>query len=145
MRLRVSGEGEAGISGGPPGDLYVVISIRPHPLFVRDGADLHCEVPISFVQAALGAEIDVPTLDGKVKLRIPEGTQSGKILRLRGRGLHTLRSSGRGDQLVRIFVEIPTKLTGRQRDLLEQFAQETGTEVSPVIRGFLEKLKDLFD
>jgi len=145
MRLRVSGEGEAGISGGPPGDLYVVISIRPHSLFVRDGAELHCEVPIPFAQAALGSEIEVPTLDGKVKLRIPEGTQSGKIFRLRGKGLHTLRSGGRGDQLVRIFVEVPTKLTARQREILEQFAQETGTEVSPVTRGFLEKLKDLFD
>jgi molecular chaperone DnaJ len=145
MRLRVPGEGEAGISGGPPGDLFVVISIRQHPLFVRDGADLHCEVPIPFAQAALGAEIDVPTLEGKVKLRIPEGTQSGKVLRLRGKGLYTLRSSGRGDQLVRIFVEVPTRLTDRQRDLLEQFAQESGTEVSPVTRGFLEKLKDLFD
>jgi molecular chaperone DnaJ len=145
MRLRVPGEGEAGISGGPPGDLYVVISIRHHPLFVREGPDLHCEVPISFVQAALGSEIEVPTLEGKVKLRIPEGTQSGKTLRLRGVGLPTLRSSGRGDQLVRIFVEVPTKLTDRQRDLLEQFAQETGADVSPVTRGFLEKLKDLFD
>lgn len=145
MRLRVPGEGEAGISGGPPGDLYVVILVRQHQLFVRDGADLHCEVPIPFAQAALGAEIEVPTLEGKVKLRIPEGTQSGKVLRLRGKGLHALRSSGRGDQLVRIFVEVPTRLTDRQRNLLDQFAQESGTEVSPVTRGFLEKLKDLFD
>ena len=122
-----------------------VISIRPHPLFVRDGAELHCEVPIPFAQATLGADVEVPTLDGKVKLRIPEGTQSGKIFRLRGKGLHTLRSGGRGDQLVRIFVEVPTKLTDRQRELLEQFAQESGTEVSPVTRGFLEKLRDLFD
>jgi molecular chaperone DnaJ len=145
LRLRVPGEGEAGISGGPAGDLYVVISIRPHPLFARDGSELLCEVPISFSQAALGAEIEVPTLEGKRKLRVPEGTQSGKIFRLRGMGLPTLRSSGRGDQLVRIFVEVPTKLTGRQRELLEQFAEESDTEVSPVTRGFLEKLKELFD
>jgi molecular chaperone DnaJ len=145
LRLRVPGEGEAGISGGPAGDLYVVISIRPHPLFARDGSELLCEVPISFAQAALGAEIEVPTLEGKRKLRIPEGTQSGKIFRLRGMGLPTLRSSARGDQLVRIFVEVPTKLTGRQRELLEQFAEESDTEVSPVTRGFLEKLKELFD
>lgn len=145
LRLRVPGEGEAGIAGGPAGDLYVVISIRPHPLFARDGSELLCEVPISFAQAALGAEIDVPTLEGKRKLRVPEGTQSGKIFRLRGMGLPTLRSSGRGDQLVRIFVEVPTKLTGRQRELLEQFAEESDTEVSPVTRGFLEKLKELFD
>lgn len=145
MRLRVPGEGEAGISGGPPGDLYVVISVRPHRFFVRDGPDLHCEVPIPFVQAVLGGEIEVPTLDGKIHLRIPEGTQSGKIFSLRGRGLPSLGSSTRGDQLVRIFVEVPTKLTGRQRELLEQFAEESGTDVSPVTRGFLEKLKDLFD
>jgi molecular chaperone DnaJ len=145
MRLRVPGEGEAGISGGPAGDLYVVISIRQHPFFERDGPDLHCEVPISFAQAALGSEIEVPTLEGKVKLRIPEGTQSGKILRLRGMGLHSLRASGRGDQQVRIFVEVPTKLTDRQRDLLEEFALESGAEASPVTRGFLEKLKDFFD
>jgi molecular chaperone DnaJ len=145
MRLRVPGEGEAGISGGPPGDLYVVISIRQHPFFEREGPDLHCEVPISFAQAALGSEIEVPTLDGKVKLRIPDGTQSGKILRLRGMGLHTLRSGGRGDQLVHIFVEVPSRLTDRQRELLEEFARESGTEASPVTRGFLEKLKDFFE
>ena len=108
-RLRLAGEGEAGIAGGPPGDLYVVISIKPHELFERDGPDLHCEVPVTMVQAALGAEIDVPTLEGKVKLKIPEGTQSGKVMRLRGKGLPTLRSSARGDQLVRIFVETPTQ------------------------------------
>jgi len=145
MRLRVAGEGEAGVSGGPPGDLYVVIRIRAHEFFVREGTDLLCEVPIPFVHAALGTEIEVPTLEGKVSLRIPEGTQSGKVLRLRGKGLPALGSSQRGDQLVRVFVEVPTKLTPRQRALLEQFAEETGTEVSPVTRGFLEKLRDLFD
>lgn len=145
MRLRMAGEGEAGLSGGPAGDLFVVIRVRPHPLFVREGPDLHCEVPISFVQAALGTEIDVPTVEGRVKLRIPEGTQAGKVLRLRGKGLPALGSSARGDQLVRIFVEVPTKLTDRQRELLEQFAEESGSDVSPVTRGFLEKLRDLFD
>jgi len=145
MRLRVAGEGEAGIAGGPAGDLYVVIVVRSHPLFTREGSDLHCEVPVAFTQAALGAEVEVPTLEGKVKIRIPEGTQSGKTLRLRGKGLPSLGSSARGDQLVRIFVEVPTKLTSRQRELLEQFAEQSGTEVSPVTRGFLEKLRDLFD
>jgi len=145
MRLRVSGEGEAGIAGGPAGDLYVVILVRDHPLFTREGPDLHCEVPVAFTQAALGAEVEVPTLEGKVTTRIPEGTQSGKILRLRGKGLPSLGSAARGDQLVRIFVEVPTKLTSRQRELLENFAEESGTEVSPVTRGFLEKLRDLFD
>jgi molecular chaperone DnaJ len=145
MRLRVAGEGEAGVSGGPPGDLYVVLSVTPHPLFERDGADLHCERPIPFTQAVLGGEIDVPTLEGRVNLRIPEGTQSGKIFRLRGKGMPDLRDGRRGDQYVRIFVEVPTKLTRRQRELLEEFADETGSEISPVTKGFLEKLKDLFD
>ncbi len=145
MRLRVAGEGEAGISGGPPGDLYVVIRLQPHPLFMREGADLVCEVPIPFVQAALGAEIEVPTLEGRVALRIPEGTQSGKLLRLRGKGLPTLAGGARGDQLVRLFVEVPSRLTKSQRELLERFASESGTDVSPVTKGFLDKLRELFD
>jgi molecular chaperone DnaJ len=145
MRLRLSNEGEAGIAGGPPGDLYVVIRIKPHPLFERDGADLHCQVPVSFVQAALGDEIEVPTLDGKVTLKVPAGTQTGKTLRLRGKGMPTLRSSHRGDQLMHIFAEVPTKLSKRQRELLEEFAEETGEEISPVTRGFLDKLRDLFE
>jgi molecular chaperone DnaJ len=143
MRLRLSGEGEAGIEGGPPGDLYVDIAVRPHPLFVREGRDLHCEVPIPFVLAALGSEIEVPTLDGKMPLRVPEGTQSGKRFRLAGLGLPSLQTRNRGDQIVQIFVEVPTKLTDRQRELLEQFAAESGTDVSPVTKGFLDKLRDL--
>jgi molecular chaperone DnaJ len=145
VRLRLSGEGEAGIAGGPPGDLYVVISIKAHPLFERDGGDLHCKVPITFAQAALGSEVEVPTLDGKVKLRIPEGTQSGKVLRMRAKGLPSLRSSALGDQHVHVFVEVPTKLTKRQRDLLEQFAAEGGEDVLPERQSFLDKLRDLFD
>jgi len=145
MRLRVAGEGEAGIAGGPPGDLYVVIHVRPHPLFTREGNDLACEVPISFVQAALGAEIEVPTLEGKVSLRITEGTQSNKVMRLRGKGMPDLRSGERGDQYVKIFVEVPTRLSEEQRRVLERFAELSGEEVSPVTKGFLEKLRDLFD
>jgi len=144
-RLRLSGEGEAGVAGGPPGDLYVVVSLRKHPLFERNGADIHCEVPIQFVQAALGAEIEVPTLAGKVKLKIPAGTQSGRAMRLRGKGLPTVWNNSPGDQLVHIFVETPTKLTDRQRELLEAFAEESDTDVSPVTKGFLDKLRDLFD
>lgn len=144
QRLRLAGEGEAGIAGGPPGDLYVVVSIRPHPFFERDGMDLLCEVPIPFAKAALGAEIEVPTLEGKVSLRVPEGTQSGTVMKLRAKGLPALRSSARGDQLVRIFVEVPTKITDRQRELLEQFAAESGHEVSPQHKSFLDKLRDLF-
>ena len=145
MRLRLSGEGEAGIAGGPPGDLFVVISIKEHPLFERDGPDLHCQVPISFVQATLGDEIEVPTLEGKVKLKVPEGTQTGKILRLRAKGLPSLRSSQRGDQMLHIFAETPTRLTKRQRDILGEFAAEGGNEVSPVTKSFLDKLRDLFE
>jgi molecular chaperone DnaJ len=143
-RLRLSGEGEAGIEGGPPGDLYVDVAVRPDPFFTRDGPDLHCQVPVQFVQAALGAEIDVPTLEGKVTMRIPEGTQSGRVLRLAGKGLPALGMRARGDLLVQIFVEVPTKLTEAQRALLEQFAKESGTDVSPVTKSFLEKLRDVF-
>jgi molecular chaperone DnaJ len=152
-RLRLTGEGEAGISGGPPGDLYVVISVRPHPLFERDGTSLHCEVPVSLVQAALGAELEVPTLEGRVKLQIPEGTQPGKLLRLRGKGLSPLRPRSdpaqlkrlRGDLYVRILVEVPTKLSDRQRQLLEEFAAESGTELSSARKSFVDKLRELFD
>ena len=152
-RLRVAGEGEAGIAGGPPGDLYVVMVMRDHPLFERDGTDLQIEVPVPFVQAALGAEIEVPTLDGRVKLQIPEGTQSGRVLRLRGKGLPPLQprvdpeqlKKMRGDLYVRVFVEVPTKLNARQRELLEEFAEQSGTEISPATKGFLDKLRDFFD
>jgi molecular chaperone DnaJ len=143
MRLRIAGEGEAGIAGGAPGDLYVVISVRPHPLFARQGNEVHCQVPISFAQATLGAEIEVPTLEGKVQLRIPEGTQTGKLFRLRGKGLPSVRSPARGDQILQIFVETPTRLTRRQRELLEQFQAEGGG-VSPVTKSFLEKLRDFW-
>jgi molecular chaperone DnaJ len=152
-RLRLSGEGEAGIAGGPPGDLYVVLSVEQHTLFERDGTELHCEVPISFVQATLGAEIEIPTLEGTVNVRVPEGTQSGKMLRLRGKGLPPLQPRAdpkqlerlRGDFYVKIFVEVPTRLSARQRELLEEFARESGTEVSPAATGFMDKLRDLFD
>jgi molecular chaperone DnaJ len=144
-RLRLTGEGEAGISGGPPGDLYVVIAVRTHDLFEREGPNLHCQVPVTMVQAALGAEIDVPTLEGKVKLKIAEGTQSGKVMRLRGKGLPTLRTTTRGDQLLHIFVETPTRMTKPQRELLERFAGESDVKVSPAHKSFLEKIRDLFE
>jgi molecular chaperone DnaJ len=151
-RLRLVGEGEAGIAGGPPGDLYIVLSMQPHSLFERDGRDLHCEVPVPFVTAALGGEVEAPSLEGRVSVRVPEGTQSGRILRLRGKGLPPLQprmdpgslERMRGDIFVRIFVEVPTHLSDRQRELLEEFAEESGTEVSPVIKGFMDKLRDLF-
>ena len=152
-RLRLEGEGEAGVAGGPPGDLYVVIHTQAHPLFERDGTDLYTEVPVPFVQAALGSRIEVPTLEGPVEIEMPEGTQSGKVLPLKGMGLPPLQpridpsrlERMRGDIFVRIFVEIPTRLTDRQRQILEEFAAESGTEVSPVHRRFVDKLRDFFD
>jgi molecular chaperone DnaJ len=143
-RLKLRGEGEAGRSGGPPGDLYVVINVNEHPLFARQDNDIVCEVPISFAQAALGAEIEVPTIEGKIKMKVATGTQSGTVLRLRGKGVPDLRGSGRGDQLVRVVVETPRKLTARQRELLEEFARSSGEEVHPLTKGFFDKVKEMF-
>jgi molecular chaperone DnaJ len=143
-RLKLRGEGEAGAGGGAPGDLYVVIQVEPHPLFVRDGLDIICEVPIGFAQAALGTEIDAPTLEGKVKMKIPPGTQSGKIFRLRGKGVRDVHGHHQGDQLVRVAVETPTHLTARQRELLREFAALGGEEVNPLSKGFFDKVKQIF-
>jgi molecular chaperone DnaJ len=144
QRLKLTGEGEAGERGGPPGDLYVVINILPHDFFTRDEFDVICEVPITFTQAALGADIEVPTLEGKVKMKIPSGTQSHKILRLKGKGLPRLGSYGTGDQLVRVVVETPAKLTSEQKDLLKKF-EEIGADSShPMHRDFFEKVKNFF-
>ena len=143
-RLKLRGEGEAGRNGAPSGDLYIVINVQEHPLFTRHENDIVCEVPISFPQAALGAEIDVPTLEGKVKMKIPHGTQSGGVFRLKGKGAPDLRGARRGDQLVRVIVETPRKLTGRQRELLEEFARNGGEEVNPLTKGFFDKVKEMF-
>ncbi len=145
VRLRLSGEGEAGYNGGPPGDLFVVVYVREHPLFERDGADLFCEVPLSIAQAALGCDLEVPTLDGREELKIAAGAQSGETVRLRGRGLPQLGGGPRGDLVVKLFVEVPTRLSERQRELLVEFAEISGNELSPRRRGFLDKLRDLFD
>lgn len=142
-RLRVAHEGEAGLRGGPQGDLYVYIFVKPHKLFTREGNDVLCEVPVSFVQAALGDEIDVPTLDGKVKMRVPEGTQSGTVLRLKDKGIPYLRGNGRGDQNVRIKVVTPHKLTDRQKQLLQEFAKAGGENINPEEKGFFKKMKDV--
>ncbi|MGI6576096.1 MAG: molecular chaperone DnaJ [bacterium] len=142
-RLRIAGEGEVGVNGGPPGDLYVYISVKPHSLFIRQGADIIYEAPISFTQAALGAEIEVPTLQGKAKLNIPAGTQPGTRFRLRGKGMPHLRRAGRGDQHVRVTIEVPTRLTQRQRQLLEELAS-TYTEEKGESKGFFKKVKDAF-
>jgi molecular chaperone DnaJ len=144
-RLRLRGEGEAGVRGGGAGDLYIVLHVRQHPLFERDGSDLLCEVPISIAQAALGADVEAPGLEGKLPIHIPPGTQSGDVIQLRGAGLPRMTGGGRGDQLVRVFVEVPTKLSGEQRKLLERFAEISGDEISPRRRSFLDKLRELLD
>ncbi len=144
-QLRLTGEGEGGIRGGPPGDLYVVVHIREHPFFTREGAHLYCTLPITFVQAALGGEVDVPTLEGTAKLQIPPGTQNGQVLRLKGRGMPSLHGRGRGDACYRVVVEVPTRLTARQRELLEEFERASrGTDQGPLVSNFLESLRKLF-
>jgi molecular chaperone DnaJ len=144
-RLKLRGEGEAGYGGGPQGDLYVVIHVKEHEMFVRQDNDVIIEAPISFPQAAVGTEIEVPTLDGKVKLKIPAATQSGKILRLKGKGIVDLHGYGRGDQLIKVIVETPRSLTARQRELLEEFAKLDGKAVNhPLSKGFVDKLKEMF-
>lgn len=146
QRLRVSGGGQAGSRGGAPGDLYVYINIKPHRIFTREDVNVYCEVPISFVQAALGAKIDAPTIDGKVELTIPEGTQSGTVLRIRGKGIPQLRGEGRGDEFVKIKVLTPKNLTSKQKKLLQEF-EDGGSDSknNPEKKSFFDKLKDLFD
>jgi molecular chaperone DnaJ len=143
-RLKLRGEGETGLNGGTPGDLYVVLHVREHPLFRREGNDVICDVPIGFPQAALGGEIDVPTPHGKVKMKIPAGTQSGNVFRLKGKGAPDVRGYGHGDALVQVVVETPKKLNARQRELLEEFARLSGEEVHPISKGFFDKVKEMF-
>ncbi|PWU11155.1 MAG: molecular chaperone DnaJ [Verrucomicrobia bacterium] len=143
-RLRSSGNGEAGWRGGPSGDLYVVLHVKAHEIFQRDGDDLLCEVPVSFVQAALGAEIEVPTLDGKASIKIPAGTQPGNMFRLKGKGVKNIQGYGFGDLHVRIQVEVPIRLTSAQKAKLEEFAQLCDGEESPLSRRFFERARKLF-
>jgi molecular chaperone DnaJ len=143
-RLRSLGNGEAGMRGGPPGDLYVVLHVKPHDIFQRDGDDLLCEVPLSFVQAALGAEIDVPTLSGKAEIKIPPGTQPGTTFRLKGKGVKNVQGYGNGDLHVRVMVEVPTHLTSAQKAKLQEFAQLCNGKESPLSQSFFEKAKNLF-
>lgn len=142
-RLRLSGEGESGKHGGPAGDLYVEMRVAPHPIFKRDGNDIFCEVPIPFVTAALGGSLEVPTLTGKAKLKIPEGTQSNKLFRLKGKGIADVRGRGVGDQIVQVVVETPTNLTERQREILREF-EEASSDNHPMGNSFWEKVKGLF-
>jgi molecular chaperone DnaJ len=143
-RIRFSGVGEAGIHGGPSGDLYVVLHVKEHPFFQRQGTDLYCIVPISVTQAALGAEIQVPTLDGEHTLKIPEGTQSGTILKLRNKGVPVLNGHGKGDLFIEVRLQTPTKLTKRQRELLQELQGITQVENKPQRHTLLGKMKDMF-
>lgn len=143
-RLRSAGNGEAGARGGPPGDLYVVLHVQAHDIFQREGDDLLCEVPISFAQAALGADIDVPTLAGKAQIKIPPGTQPGTVFRLRGRGVRNVHGHGSGDLLVRVNVEVPTRLSAAQRARLQDFAAACDASNNPMSRSFFERAKKFF-
>ncbi|HEX7157608.1 MAG TPA: molecular chaperone DnaJ [Edaphobacter sp.] len=143
-RIRYQGEGEAGRFGGPSGDLYVVLSVKEHKFFEREGDDLHCVIPISFPQAALGTEVEIPTLEGPEMLRIPEGTQSRREFRLRGKGVPHLNARGKGDLIVTINVQTPTKLTKQQKELLRQLGETMAVEDAPHPAGVFEKVKEIF-
>lgn len=142
--IPLRGEGNQGEKGGPSGDLYVYINVKEHEIFERDGNDVWCEVPISFTKAALGGAIEVPTLEGKVKYEIPEGTQTGKVFRLRNMGIKNVRGSGKGDQYVKVKIEVPKKLTEKQKNILMQFAEECGELQGGEKKGFFDKIKESF-
>ncbi len=142
--IKLSGQGEVGSKGGPRGDLYIVVSIRNHSLFTREGYDVYLEMPVSFSQVALGGEIEVPTLDGKVVYNVPAGTQTGTVFRLREKGIKKLRGNSRGDQYVKVVVETPKHLTDRQKELLRELAKESGDEVHEKKRSFGQKIEDMF-
>jgi molecular chaperone DnaJ len=147
-RIRLSGEGEAGEHGGPPGDLYVQVRVKPHPIFAREGNDLLCEMPIGFITAALGGEVEAPTLEGAIQLKVPAGTQTGKLFRLRGKGVRSVQGGEPGDLLCRVVVETPVDLDDRQKDLLRQFGESLGEHRaahSPRERGWFDSVKKFFE
>jgi molecular chaperone DnaJ len=143
-RIRYAGEGDAGRFGGPAGDFYVQLDVKPHKFFERDGDDLHCTIPISFPQAALGAELEITTLEGKETLKVPEGTQSGKEFKLRGKGVPHLNSHGKGDLIIEVRIQTPSKLTKQQKELLRQLSETISVENTPTSRGLFGKVKDIF-
>jgi molecular chaperone DnaJ len=146
-RIRLSGEGEAGVNGGPTGDLYVVIQIKPHSVFTREHNDLHCEMPISFTSAALGGEIEIPTLDGYAKIKIPAETQSGKVFRLRSKGIKGVRSQAHGDLLCHVVVETPVSLSAHQRELLQKLEESIQGDPSrhnPRAKGWMDRVREFF-
>ena len=146
-RIRLSGQGEAGANGGPAGDLYVQMNVREHPIFTRDGADLYCEVPISFVNAALGEQLEIPTLEGKVSLKVPAETQTGKLFRLKGKGvdMSQIRGGGLGDLYCKIVVETPVNLSDHQKALLREFAGDQDASQSPKYASWLDGVKRFID
>jgi molecular chaperone DnaJ len=147
QRLRLTGEGQPGLKGGPSGDLYVHVSVKEHQIFQRDGFDVFCEVPVSFAQAALGCDLKVPTLNGQVLLNVKAGTQSGQRQKLKNKGITRLDGRGMGDQIVTIKVETPTALSGKQREIYEQLRQleeENNNQTNPMTKGFFDKVKELF-
>ena len=143
-RIRYSGEGDAGRYGGPAGDLYIMLSVKSHKFLEREGDNLHCVIPISFPQATLGAEIEISTLEGPYSLKIPEGTQSGKEFRIRNKGVPFLNRNGKGDLIVEVRVQTPTKLNKQQKDLLRQLSDEIKMENTPTSRGLFDKVKEMF-
>lgn len=147
-RVRLSGEGEPGVNGGPPGDLYVQVHIKPHPVFQRDHDDLHCEMPVSFATAALGGDIEIPTLDGTARIKVPTESQTGKTFRLRGKGIKGVRSQVPGDLYCHVVVETPVSLTERQRDLLREFeaiSQRDAARHTPRTKSWFEKVREFFE
>jgi molecular chaperone DnaJ len=145
MRLRLSNEGEHGVQGGPPGDLYVAITVKPHPVFRRQALDIVCDLPVSFVTATLGGRVEVPTLKGKTIMKVPTGTQQDKVLRLKGLGFPSLKGQQTGDQVFHVKIEIPTKLSSKQKQLLEEFAKESGMTADTEGDGFFDKMKTFFE
>lgn len=145
MRLRLSNEGEHGVQGGPPGDLYVAITVKPHPVFRRQALDIVCDLPVSFVTATLGGKVEVPTLKGKTIMKVPTGTQQDKVLRLKGLGFPSLKGQQTGDQIFTVKIEIPTKLSSKQKQLLEEFAKESGMTADAEGDGFFDKMKIFFE
>ncbi|MBB5021319.1 molecular chaperone DnaJ [Desulfurispira natronophila] len=144
-RLRLAGEGEGGVNGGPPGDLYIQMNVLPHKYFERDGNNIYCDIPVTFTTVTLGGEVEVPTLTGKAKLKVPEGTQTGKIFRLKGKGIADLQGRGIGDLLVRLVVVTPTKLNTRQKELLQELRKELGESGAEQSGGLWDKVKGMFD
>jgi molecular chaperone DnaJ len=147
-RIRLAGEGELGVNGGPPGDLYVQLHVKPHPVFTREHDDLHCEMPVSFVTAALGGEIEIPTLDSSAKIRVPAETQSGKVFRLRGKGIKGVRAASHGDLFCHVVVETPVNLTARQKELLREFdsvTQEHSERHNPRAKSWMDRVREFFE